>query len=92
MIVFRDFTEEKAERLRVKRELAAVTWVGRIRRALDDDKFVLYSQPIVTLTGGQPSEELLLRMLGREGELIAPALSCPWRRSAGSSPRSTNGW
>ncbi len=77
VIVFRDFTEEKAERLRVKRELAAVTWVGRIREALDDDKLVLYSQPIVPLSGGQPSEELLLRMLGRDGEVVAPGAFLP---------------
>jgi PAS domain S-box-containing protein len=77
VMVFRDFTEEKAERLRVKRELAAVAWLGRIREALDDDKLVLYSQPIVPLSGGQPSEELLLRMLGRDGEVIAPGAFLP---------------
>ena len=54
VIVFRDITEEKAERLRVKRELDALTWVGRIREALDEDRLVLYSQPIVPLTGGRP--------------------------------------
>jgi PAS domain S-box-containing protein len=72
VIVFRDVTEEKAERLRIKREMEALTWVGRIREALDDDRLVLYSQPIVPLTGGRPSEELLLRMVGRDGQLIAP--------------------
>ena len=72
MIVFRDISAEKSERLRVKRELAALTWVGRIREALDENRLVLYSQPIVPLNGGQPSEELLLRMVGRSGEIIAP--------------------
>jgi PAS domain S-box-containing protein len=72
VIVFRDITEEKADRTRVKLELAALTWVGRIRDALDEDRFVLYSQPIVPLAGGRPSEELLLRMIGRNGEIIAP--------------------
>src|SRR4029077_17899057 len=33
---------------------------------------VLYSQPIVPLTGGRPSEELLIRMVGRKGEIIPP--------------------
>jgi PAS domain S-box-containing protein len=70
--VFRDITEEKTVRLRVKRELEALTWVGRIREALDDDRLVLYSQPIVPLTGGERSEELLIRMVGRDGQLIAP--------------------
>jgi len=72
VVVFRDITEERSERLRVQRELAALTWVGRIREALDEDRLVLYSQPIVPLKGGRPSEELLLRMKGRGGELIGP--------------------
>jgi PAS domain S-box-containing protein len=72
VVVFRDITEEKSERLRVRRELDALTWVGRIREALDEDRLLLYSQPIVPLTGSQPSEELLLRMKGRNNEIIAP--------------------
>jgi PAS domain S-box-containing protein len=72
VVVFRDITEERSERLRVQRELAALTWVGRIREALDEDRLVLYSQPIVPLKGGRPSEELLIRMKGRNGELIGP--------------------
>jgi PAS domain S-box-containing protein len=73
VIVFRDITDEKAERLRVKRELDAITWVGRIREALDEDRMVLYSQPIIPLLAGRPSEELLIRMVGRNGELIGPS-------------------
>jgi PAS domain S-box-containing protein len=72
VIVFRDITDEKSERRRVKRELAALTWVGRIREALDEERLVLYSQPIVPLNGGQASEELLLRMVARNGDLILP--------------------
>jgi PAS domain S-box-containing protein len=72
VVVFRDVAEERLERLRVRLELEAVTWVGRIHEALDEDRLVLYSQPIVPLAGGQPSEELLLRMVGRSGELISP--------------------
>jgi PAS domain S-box-containing protein len=72
VIMFRDMTEEKSERLRLKRELAALTWVGRIREALDEDRRVLYSQPIVPLRGGVPSAELLIRMVGRDGEIIGP--------------------
>ena len=64
VFVFRDITEERTERSRISRELAALTWVGRIREALDEDRFVLYAQPIVPLKGGQASEELLLRMVG----------------------------
>ena len=47
--VFRDVTEEKAADLRVQRELEALSWLGRIRDALTEDRFVLYAQPIVAL-------------------------------------------
>jgi PAS domain S-box-containing protein len=77
VVVFRDISEEKAEQTRVQRELNALTWVGRIRDALDDGRLVLYCQPIVPLTGGQASEELLLRMLGRNDEIIPPGSFLP---------------
>jgi EAL domain-containing protein (putative c-di-GMP-specific phosphodiesterase class I) len=51
--------------------------VGRVREALDEGRFVLYSQPIVPLNGGTGSEELLLRMLGRDGEIIPPGTFLP---------------
>jgi PAS domain S-box-containing protein len=77
VVVFRDITVEQAERTRLQRELDSLTWVGRTRDALDEDRLVLYSQPIVSLTGGDPAEELLLRMIGRDGELIPPGRFLP---------------
>ncbi len=77
VIVFRDISGEKSEHLRVSRELAALSWVGRIREALDEDRLVLFSQPIVPLAGGELHEELLLRMMGRNGEYIAPGAFLP---------------
>jgi diguanylate cyclase (GGDEF)-like protein/PAS domain S-box-containing protein len=51
-----------------------VTWAERIRSALDDDGFVLYQQPILDLKLGRVTRyELLLRMVGADGEHIAPA-------------------
>jgi PAS domain S-box-containing protein len=77
VVVFRDVTEEKEDQARVQRELAALSWVGRVRDALDEHRMVLYSQPIVALAGGQGGEELLLRMVGRGGEIILPASFLP---------------
>jgi PAS domain S-box-containing protein len=77
VVVFRDTTVEQTERDRVSRELDSLTWVGRIRDALDDDRMVLYSQPIIPLTGGLPCEELLLRMVDRNGEIILPGSFLP---------------
>ncbi|MEA2468005.1 MAG: hypothetical protein QOJ57_2131, partial [Thermoleophilaceae bacterium] len=77
VVVFRDATEEQEDRTRVQRELESLSWVGRIRDALDEDRLVLYSQPIVPLHGGDRREELLIRMLGRDGELIPPGSFLP---------------
>jgi PAS domain S-box-containing protein len=77
VVVFRDVTAEQAERTRVESELDAVSWIGRTRDAIEDDRLVLYSQPIVPLAGGDPREELLLRMVGREGEVILPGSFLP---------------
>jgi PAS domain S-box-containing protein len=77
VVVFRDTSVEHAEEDRARRELDSLAWVGRIQDALDHDGFVLYSQPIVPLAGGQPSQELLLRMRGQGGEIIAPGSFLP---------------
>lgn len=77
VVVFRDATEERAEQLRAHRELETLHWLGRIREAIDEDRLVLYSQPVVPLGDGQPAEELLLRMVGRDGETIAPGAFLP---------------
>jgi PAS domain S-box-containing protein len=77
VVVFHDTTEEKAKQALIQRELNALTWVGRIRDALDDDRMVLYSQPIVPIGAGSRSEELLLRMVGRDGEIVPPGSFLP---------------
>lgn len=77
VVVFRDITDEKKEELALRRELAALSWVGRIRDALDEDRLVLYSQPIVPLGRNHPAEEVLLRLVGRDGEIIPPSEFLP---------------
>ena len=77
VVVFRDTTQEKEEHASLQRQLATLTWVGRIRDAIDENRLILHSQPIVALKGGRPSQELLLRMIGRDGELIQPGSFLP---------------
>jgi PAS domain S-box-containing protein len=77
VVVFRDITEEHTELGRAQRDLAALSWLGRIRDALDEDRMVLYSQPIIPAGEGVPSEELLLRMISRTGEVIPPGTFLP---------------
>jgi diguanylate cyclase (GGDEF)-like protein/PAS domain S-box-containing protein len=53
-----------------------LTWSNRIRQSLEADRFVLHAQPIVPIAA--PADhvqrhELLLRMVGDDGDLIPPA-------------------
>jgi diguanylate cyclase (GGDEF)-like protein/PAS domain S-box-containing protein len=51
-----------------------LNWADQIRRALDEDRFVLYCQPIMELSSNEITQyELLLRMIGDDGEIIMPA-------------------
>ncbi len=52
---------------------ARLAWAHQIRRALDEDRFVLYWQPIIDLrTGLVTHREVLLRMVGDDGQIIPP--------------------
>jgi diguanylate cyclase (GGDEF)-like protein len=48
--------------------------IGKLREALEKDSFRLDAQPILPLRGnyGRPRFELLIRMLGENGEIIPP--------------------
>ncbi len=55
-------------------------WVARIHRALEENRFVLYGQPIIALDdrGAETyGVELLLRMIDEEGQLVSPGAFLP---------------
>ncbi len=54
-------------------------WLSRLRRALDQDLFVLHFQPIVSLADGTVSHhEALVRLADEDdGQLIAPGMFLP---------------
>jgi ammonium transporter, Amt family len=58
-----------------------VQWVPHIHRAMDEGHFVLMAQPIVainpSLRNAGPHYEILLRMRGKDGELISPGSFLP---------------
>ena len=57
-----------------------IQWVQRIERALDNNQFCLYAQKIVSLSikGGHKSKyEILLRLIGDEGQVISPSAFLP---------------
>lgn len=48
-------------------------WVSRLRDALDNERFSLHFQPVISLQGdSHPIYDTLLRLEGDEGELISP--------------------
>ncbi|MDH5765776.1 MAG: diguanylate cyclase, partial [Gammaproteobacteria bacterium] len=49
-------------------------WVGRLRDALRNDKFVLFAQPIISLTDHDNEDhvEILLRLQGDDGGFCSP--------------------
>ena len=59
--------------------------VGMVNRAIQENRFVLYAQPIVPLSGmpheveGQPVDhyELLIRMVDKDGAIISPSVFIP---------------
>ncbi|HEV2874128.1 MAG TPA: EAL domain-containing protein [Thermoleophilaceae bacterium] len=79
-----DMTErqEREDALRSK-----VEWSFRIRNAIENDRLVLHRQPIVELASGRVvQEELLVRMLGDDDELIMPGEFLPPAERFGLAP------
>jgi diguanylate cyclase (GGDEF)-like protein len=55
-----------------------LTWADRIREALDRERIVIYAQPIVDLRDGCVArEELLVRMLDADDDVIPPSSFLP---------------
>ena len=78
VVVFTDIAERKEQEDRLRRELEALDWVSRIRDALDEERFVLYAQPIIDLASGETVQhELLIRMLREDGTVVAPGEFLP---------------
>jgi PAS domain S-box-containing protein len=78
VVAFRDVTERQTRELRERRALEALSWVGRIRDALDENRLVLYAQPIIEVaTGRTVQHELLVRLVTSDREVIAPVLFLP---------------
>jgi PAS domain S-box-containing protein len=73
-----DITERRAKEASLRGQLEEISWIGEIRRAFEEDRFELHAQPIIDLvTGETVQRELLIRMRGRDGELIAPGAFLP---------------
>jgi PAS domain S-box-containing protein len=79
-VITRDITERKRRERELLANVEAYEWLRRVRTALNDNRFLLYSQAIMdTRSGRIAREELLLRMLSDrdDGEVIAPGAFLP---------------
>jgi diguanylate cyclase (GGDEF)-like protein len=65
-----------------------VQWVSRIVRGLDEDRFRLYRQDIVSLHSEQQGDhfEILIRMLDEEGRIVPPGAFFPAAERFGVTP------
>ncbi len=77
-MVFNDVSIRRTAEQHSERERERMNWVGRIRDALDQDRLVLYTQPIIDLhtrevvdAGAAPSDD------DRDGSIIAPGRFLP---------------
>jgi diguanylate cyclase (GGDEF)-like protein/PAS domain S-box-containing protein len=64
-------------------------WIGRLQKALDEDRFVLYAQDIVEIKaphGRVTHRELLVRMLDERGEIVPPMTFIPAAERYGLMP------
>jgi EAL domain-containing protein (putative c-di-GMP-specific phosphodiesterase class I) len=68
----------------IGRDRARVSWADRVRRAIAEDRIVVYAQPIFDLREHTVArEELLVRMIDEDGELICPSSFLPAAERSG---------
>lgn len=74
VVVFHGISQRRGNHASVVRDVDTPLWIGRIRDALAQDRFLLYAQPIVQIsTGRTVQQELLLRVREPDGSVVAPS-------------------
>ncbi|MEP6605588.1 MAG: EAL domain-containing protein [Nitrosospira sp.] len=79
-----------SEDTRLAQRHGEMGWVGRIQKALEEDRFVLYSQKILPLVNSLEDGdhyEVLLRMKEEDGTLIPPMAFIPAAERYGLMPQ-----
>jgi diguanylate cyclase (GGDEF)-like protein/PAS domain S-box-containing protein len=79
----------RADDSEVSSRQGEMEWVARIQRALDEERFRLFSQQIVSLQQSSKHGthcEILLRMLDERGNLVLPARFIPAAEKYGLMP------
>jgi diguanylate cyclase (GGDEF)-like protein len=77
----------RTDDIEVSKRRGEMDWVARIKHAMRDGRFRLFAQPIVGARDGRPHDrEVLLRLLGEQGELIMPEAFVPAAERYGLMP------
>ncbi len=77
-LVFRDITELKKREQKLRQDAETLGTIDTITRALAEDRFVLYAQPIVAAgTGETVQRELLIRLREPDGRIVGPGAFLP---------------
>ncbi|MCW9023125.1 MAG: EAL domain-containing protein [Gammaproteobacteria bacterium] len=64
--------------LELARRQGEMQWVSRINSAINDDRFILYAQPIVSLNNDNHNHfEILLRLVEENGTIVEPMAFIP---------------
>jgi EAL domain-containing protein (putative c-di-GMP-specific phosphodiesterase class I) len=73
VVAFRDSTLVRAEQERLRGQVGDLEWLEEVRQAIEEDRLVLFGQPIVDVaTGTVVRHELLLRLVSSTGQVITP--------------------
>jgi diguanylate cyclase (GGDEF)-like protein/PAS domain S-box-containing protein len=80
------FSQEDQELAQRQGEMG---WIGRIRQALEEDRFVLFSQPILPLSPNRQGKthcEILLRLKDENDQIVPPIAFIPAAERYGLMP------
>lgn len=72
VVVFRDITERAARDARMRVQFESLSWAGRVRDAIADDRLEVYGQAMIGADGAVVATELLVRMRDERGVLVTP--------------------
>lgn len=87
VVTFRDITDRLEREAAWREQVATSQWIVKINEALDNDRFVLFAQPIVDIASTRVVQhELLIRMLDDDGTLIQPREFIPTAETHGLMP------
>jgi EAL domain-containing protein (putative c-di-GMP-specific phosphodiesterase class I) len=83
-----DVTARHEAEAALRADAAQARWVDEVRAALDEDRIVLYAQPLFSIARGAPvSHELLARLRRRDGTIVAPGAFMPAVERFGLAPQ-----